>query len=107
EDVAAVLIREHVERAVVALRDAHVGVVDDAHHHVRRPVGLVEPRADRLRALAELLVRRLVPQRACLVDADTSRHAGTASSAGSVSMNELTENTALPAPGAPYPGGGC
>ena len=34
EDVAALLAGELVEGAVVALGDADVGVVDDAHHHV-------------------------------------------------------------------------
>ena len=41
EHVAAVLVREDVERAVVALGDADVRVVDDPHHHVGGAVGLV------------------------------------------------------------------
>ena len=51
EDVAAVLVRQHVEGAVVALRDADVRVVHDPHHHVRRVVGLVKACACRLREL--------------------------------------------------------
>ena len=39
EDVAAVLAGESVEGAVVALGDADVGVVDDAHDHVGAGVG--------------------------------------------------------------------
>ena len=39
EDVAAVLAGEFVEGAVVALGDADVGVVDDAHHHVGGAAG--------------------------------------------------------------------
>ena len=58
-----------------------------------------------LRALLQLLVRRLLPEPPCLDQVDTG-HAGTASSTvtssgASVSMNELTEKTALPAPATP------
>ena len=41
EHVAAGLVRQHVEGAVVALGDADVRVVDDPHHHVGRAVRLV------------------------------------------------------------------
>ena len=110
EDVAAVLPGEHVERAVVALGDADVRVVDDAHHHVGGAVGLVPLGAGGARELAQLVVARLVPEARGLVDRDPA-HAGTASSTvtssgSSVSMNELTEKTAFPAPATPYPGGG-
>ena len=64
EHIAARLVRQHVEGAVVALCDAHVRVVDDPHHHVGGAVGLVELRAHALRELHQLLVRRLVPERA-------------------------------------------
>ena len=62
------------------------------------------------RELAQLVVARLVPEPCGLVDGDPG-HAGTASSTvtssgSSVSMNELTEKTAFPAPATPYPGGG-
>ena len=56
EHVAAVLVRQDVERAVVALGDADVRVVDDAHHHVRRAIRLVPARARRAGELAELVV---------------------------------------------------
>ena len=46
EDVAALLTGEFVEGAVVALGDADVGVVDDAHDHVGGAVGGVEAGAD-------------------------------------------------------------
>ena len=52
EHVAAVLVREDVERAVVALGDADVRVVDDAHHHVRGAVRLVPAGARRAGELA-------------------------------------------------------
>src|SRR5581483_9800174 len=97
----------HVERAVVALRDADVRVVDDAHHHVGRAVGLVEAAAHLLRARLQLVVGGLQPQPARLGDVDAPANAAARGSGASVSMNELTENTALPAPGGPYPGGGC
>ena len=105
EDVAALLVREDVERAVVALGDADVRVVDDPHHHVGGAVGLVPARARPLRELLQLVVRRVVPEPRCLVDRDPA-HAGTASSTvtssgSSVSMKELTEKTALPAPATP------
>ena len=105
EDVPALLVRQDVERAVVALGDADVRVVDDAHDHVGRLVGLVPARARPLRELLQLVVRRVMPEPRRLVGGD-ARHAGTASSTvtssgSSVSMNELTENTALPAPATP------
>jgi hypothetical protein len=105
EHVAARLVREHVEGAVVALGDAHVRVVDDPHHHVRGAVRLVPAGACRAGQLAQLLVVGLPPQPGRVLDGDAA-HAGTASSdvtssGSSVSMNELTENTALPAPATP------
>ena len=105
EDVAAVLAGKHVEGAVVALGDADVRVVDDPHHHVGGAVGLVPLRAGGAGEHAKLVVARLVPEAGCLVDGDPA-HAGTASSTvtssgSSVSMNELTEKTAFPAPATP------
>jgi hypothetical protein len=44
--VTAFLTGELVERAVVALGDADVGVVDDAHHHVGGAVYGMEAGAD-------------------------------------------------------------
>ena len=70
EDVAAVLVREDVEGAVVALGDADVRVVDDAHHHVGGAIGLVPAGACRLAELAELVVARLVPETRCVLDRD-------------------------------------
>jgi len=105
EDVAALLVRQDVERTVVTLGNADVRVIDDAHDHVRRLVGLVPARARPLRELLQLVVRRAVPKPCCLVSRDAG-HAGTASSTvtssgSSVSMKELTEKTALPAPATP------
>ena len=105
EHVAAVLVRQDVERAVVALGDADVRVVDDAHHHVGRAIRLVPAGARLAGEVAELVVRRLVPEACGLVDRDPT-HVGTASSTvtssgSSVSMNELTEKTAFPAPATP------
>src|SRR5207248_11633031 len=94
EHVAAVLVREHVEGAVIALSNADVRVIDDPHHHVRGAVRLVPASAHLLRELLQLVVGGLVPERPRLVDRDAP-HAGTKSS---VSMNELTEKTALPGP---------
>ena len=45
EDVAALLSGQLVERAVVALGHADVGVVDDPHQHIGACRGLVEARA--------------------------------------------------------------
>src|SRR6266508_719825 len=104
QDVAAVLVREDVERAVVALRDADVRVVDDPHHHVGGAAVIVVARPDLLREPLPLLVARVQPELARAVDVDAV-HAATSAGA-SVSMNELTEKTALPGPGGPYPGGG-
>ena len=106
EHVAALLVGQDVERAVVALGDAHVRVVDDPHHHVGGVIRLVPAVAHLLRALLQLLVRRLLPEPPCLDQVDAGGHAGTASSTvtssgASVSMNELTEKTALPAPATP------
>ena len=113
EDVAAALVREHVEGAVVALRDADVRVVDDPHHHVGGAVGLVPAGARGPGERLQLLVVAAQPELAGLVDRDAAvrAHAGTASSTGtssgsSVSMKDETEKTALPAPATPYPGGG-
>ena len=105
EDVATVLVRKDVEGAVVALGNADVRVIDDAHDHVRRLVGLVPARARLLRELLQLVVRRVVPELRRPLGGD-ARHAGTASSTvtssgSSVSMKELTEKTALPAPATP------
>ena len=69
EDVAALLVREHVEGAVVALGDADVRVVDDPHHHVGGAVRLVEAATGGLRERLQLLVARVQPQLARLVDA--------------------------------------
>ena len=99
EHVAAVLVRQDVEGAVVALRDADVRVVDDPHDHVGRVVGPVPPGTHGLRPLDQLLVGRLEPEPPRLVDVDPG-HTGTTSGA-STSMNELTEKTAFPAPGFP------
>ena len=92
EDVAAVLVRQDVERAVVALGDADVGVVDDPHDHVGRTVGLVVPPANLLRTLLQLLVGRVQPEVARLVDGDAGHR---------TSMKELTEKTARPVPASP------
>ena len=59
----------------------------------------------RVRVSLELVVARLVPEAGRLADRDPA-HAGTASSTvtssgSSVSMNELTEKTAFPAPAIP------
>jgi hypothetical protein len=98
EHVAPRLVREDVERAVVALGDADVRVVDDPHDHVGR---VVRPVPDRPRLGGEppqLLVVAAQPELARLVDRDP-RHTGTR--AESTSMNDDTENTAFPAPGSP------
>ena len=64
-----------------------------------------------MRRLVEMLVvGRFAPETSRFVGRDPA-HERTASStvtssASSVSMNELTEKTALPAPATPYPGGG-
>jgi hypothetical protein len=105
EDVAAVLVRKHVEGAVVALGDADVRVVDDPHHHVGGVIRPVPARAHCLRARYQFLVGGVQPEVARLVHRDPA-HAGTASSSvtssgASTSMNELTEKTALPAPAMP------
>jgi hypothetical protein len=63
-------------------------------------VGPVPPRANRLRALDQLRVVRLQPEAAGLLEVDARAQTGTTSGA-STSMNELTEKTALPAPGLP------
>jgi hypothetical protein len=58
QDVPAILVRQHVERAVIALGDAHVRVVDDAHDQVGRDIRLVEPGSDGGReALQQIIVR--------------------------------------------------
>ena len=72
EHVAAVLVREDVERAVVALGDADVRVVDDPHHHVGGAAGVVPAGARRLRELAQLVVRRLAPEARGLVHRDAA-----------------------------------
>src|SRR5207245_11601431 len=94
EHVAAVLVRKHVEGAVVTLRDADVRVVDDPHHHVGGAVRLVPAGAHALREPLQLLVGGFLPERPRLVDADPG-HAGTASSAGSASEKALTVQTAV------------
>ncbi len=62
EDVAAVLAGEFVEGAVVALGDADVGVVDDAHHHVGGAVGGMEAGADLRGEVAEFGVGGVLPE---------------------------------------------
>ncbi len=70
EDVAPVLTGELVEGAVVALGDADVGVVDDAHHHVGGAVGGVEAGADLGSEGAELGVGGVLPEVAGVVERD-------------------------------------
>ena len=62
EDVAALLTGELVEGAVVALGDADVGVVDDAHHHVGGAVGGMEAGADLCGEVAEFGVGGVLPE---------------------------------------------
>ena len=62
EDVAAGLAGEFVEGAVVALGDADVGVVDDAHDHVGGAVGGVEAGADVGGECAEVGVGSVLPE---------------------------------------------
>ena len=62
QDVAALLAGEAVEGAVVALGDADVGVVDDAHDHVGAGVGRVEAAADLGGEVAEFGVGGVVPE---------------------------------------------
>jgi hypothetical protein len=115
QDVAALLVREDVERAIVALRHADVRVIDDPHHHVGGAARVVVARADDLRETFQPVVVCLVPQPRSVGNCNPAArldlggdlvHAGTASSSvtssgASVSMNELTEKTALPAPATP------
>ena len=105
EHVTALLVWEDVEGAVVALGDADVRVVDDPHHHVGGAARLVIAGAGGLSERAQLLVVAAQPEVARFVEGDAC-HAGTASSVvtssgASVSMKELTEKTALPAPATP------
>ena len=67
EDVAALLAGEFVEGAVVALGDADVGVVDDAHHHVGGAVGGMEAGADLCSEVAEFGVGGVLPEVAGVV----------------------------------------
>ena len=62
EDVAAILAGEFVEGAVVALGDADVGVVDDAHEHVGAGVGRVVAGADLGGEVAHVGVGGLAPE---------------------------------------------
>ena len=71
-DVAALLAGEAIEGAVVALGDADVGVVDDAHDHVRAGVGCVKAAADQHGERAELGVGGVLPEPAGLVDRDAA-----------------------------------
>src|SRR5262249_30219111 len=98
EDVAAGLIRQDVERAVVALRDADVRVVDDPHDHVGGGLRIVVPRAALLRATLELIVVRVQPQVPRLLDTPPPVRRAVAHS---TSMNALTEKTARPGPASP------
>ena len=106
QHVAALLVREDVERAVVALRDAHVRVVDDPHHHVGGAVGLVVARAHEPREPLQLLVRRMPPERRRLGGRDPAtrldpRRDLVQAHGVNVSMNEETEKTAFPGPDGP------
>jgi hypothetical protein len=60
--VAARLPGQLVEGAVVALRDAHVGIVDDAHHHVGAGVRGMEASADLRGKLAQFGVGGVLPE---------------------------------------------
>ncbi len=61
EDVAAVLPGEFIEGAVVALGDADVGVVDDAHQHVGAGCGGMVAGSDLGGELAEVGVGGFAP----------------------------------------------
>src|ERR1039458_1154518 len=62
EDVAALLPGQLVEGAVVALGDAHVGVVDDAHYQVGAGSRIVETRPHLAGERAHVGVARLPPE---------------------------------------------
>ena len=70
EDVAAFLAGELVEGAVVALGDADVGVVDDAHQHVGAGCGRVEAGAYLGGEAADVRVAGFAPQQEGFVGRD-------------------------------------
>ena len=71
-DVAALLPRQPVEGAVVALGDADVGIVDNPHDHVRAGARDVETAADLCGESPELIVRGMLPEPPRIVPRDAT-----------------------------------